>query len=66
MNGRAVGWLVVAITDTLNVRHRAETVQALNPDIEIVLWTRREGESVLLGCEKIGLAFSAKKRWPRA
>ena len=49
--------LVVAIPDTLNVRHMAEIARALNPDIEIILRTHSEDESVLLRREKIGLVF---------
>jgi monovalent cation:H+ antiporter-2, CPA2 family len=49
--------LVVATPDTLNVRQMADTARALNPDIEILLRTHNEDESVLLRNEGIGTSF---------
>ncbi len=49
--------LVVAIPDTLNVRQMAATARALNPDIEIILRTHSEDDSVLLSSEGIGTTF---------
>lgn len=49
--------LVVATPDTLNVRQMAATARALNPDIEILLRTHNEEESVLLRNEGIGTIF---------
>ena len=49
--------LVVATPDTINVRQMAETARALNPEIEIILRTHNEEESVLLHNEGIGSVF---------
>ena len=49
--------LVVATPDTLNVRQMVEAVRTLNPEIEIVLRTHSEDESVLLRKEGIGTVF---------
>ena len=49
--------LVVATPDSLNVRQMAETARTLNPDIEIVLRTHGEDESLMLRKEGIGTVF---------
>ncbi|GMV56480.1 MAG: hypothetical protein AMXMBFR6_22850 [Betaproteobacteria bacterium] len=49
--------LVVATPDPLNVRQVAETARKLNPDIEIVLRTHGEDESLMLRKEGIGTVF---------
>jgi CPA2 family monovalent cation:H+ antiporter-2 len=49
--------LVVATPDTLNARQMAVTARTLNPDIEILLRTHNEEESVLLRDEGIGAIF---------
>ncbi|SDZ07111.1 YbaL family putative K(+) efflux transporter [Nitrosomonas sp. Nm33] len=49
--------LVIATPDTLNVRQIAEIARTLNPDIEIVLRTHSEDESLFLQKEKIGTVF---------
>ena len=49
--------LVVATPDTINVRQMAKTARALNPEIEIILRTHNENESVLLRNESIGSVF---------
>jgi CPA2 family monovalent cation:H+ antiporter-2 len=49
--------LVVATPDPLNVRHVVDTARALNPDIEIVLRTHSEEESVLLRKDGVVTVF---------
>lgn len=49
--------LVVATPDSLNVRQMAETARTLNPDIEVVLRTHGEDESLMLRKEGIGTVF---------
>jgi CPA2 family monovalent cation:H+ antiporter-2 len=49
--------LVIATPDTLNVRQMAAIARALNPDIEILLRTHNEDESILLRNEEIGTIF---------
>lgn len=49
--------LVVATPDTLNARQMVEAARTLNPEIEIVLRTHSEDESVLLRKEGIGTVF---------
>ncbi len=49
--------LVIASPDTLDVRQMAETARALNPNIEVIVRTHNEEESVLLQKEGIGLVF---------
>ncbi|MFZ5487572.1 MAG: YbaL family putative K(+) efflux transporter [Pseudomonadota bacterium] len=49
--------LVVATPDPLNVRQMAETARTLNPDIELVLRTHGEDESLMLRKEGIGTVF---------
>ena len=49
--------LVIATPDTLNVRQIADIARALNPNIEIILRTHSEDESVLLRSEGIGMVF---------
>jgi CPA2 family monovalent cation:H+ antiporter-2 len=49
--------LVVATPDPFNVRQMADTARALNPDIEIVLRTHSEDESILLRKEGLGTVF---------
>jgi len=49
--------LVVATPDPLNVRQMADTARTLNPDIEIVLRTHSEDESLMLRKDGIGTVF---------
>lgn len=49
--------LVVATPDMLDIRHIADTARALNPNIEILLRTHDEEESVLLRKEGVGTVF---------
>lgn len=49
--------LVIAIPDTIHVRQMVATARGLNPDIEIVLRTHSEDESVMLRNEKLGTVF---------
>lgn len=49
--------LVVATPDMLDIRHIADTARTLNPNIEILLRTHDEDESVLLRKEGIGTVF---------
>lgn len=53
--------LVVATPDLLNIRQMADTARALNPDIEIVLRTHSEDESLLLSKEGIGTVFFSEE-----
>jgi CPA2 family monovalent cation:H+ antiporter-2 len=57
--------LVVATPDTLNVRQIADTARTLNPDIEIVLRTHSESESLLLRNEGIGTVFFGEEELAR-
>ena len=49
--------LVIATPDALSVPQMAETARALNPNIEIVLRTHNEEESVMLRNDGIGTVF---------
>jgi CPA2 family monovalent cation:H+ antiporter-2 len=49
--------LVVATPDTLHFRHMADTARTLNPDIEILLRSHSEDDTVLLTKEGIGTVF---------
>ena len=49
--------LVIATPDPVGVRQMAETARTLNPDIEIVLRTHSEDESLLLRKDGIGMVF---------
>ncbi len=49
--------LVIATPDSLNVRQMADTAHTLNPDIEIVLRTHSEDESLLLRKDGVGTVF---------
>lgn len=49
--------LVIASPDPINVRQMVETARTLNPDIEIVLRTHSEAESVLLRKDNLGAVF---------
>jgi len=49
--------LVIATPDPVGVRQMAETARALNPDIEVVLRTHSEDESLLLRKDGIGTVF---------
>jgi CPA2 family monovalent cation:H+ antiporter-2 len=49
--------LVIATPDSLNVRQMADTARTLNPNIEIVVRTHNEDESLLLRNERIGTVF---------
>ena len=49
--------LVVTTPDTLHARQMVETARTLNPNIEIVLRTHTEDESILLRQEDVGTVF---------
>lgn len=49
--------LVVAMSNPLNVRQMVDTARTLNPDIEIILRTHSEEESVMLREDNIGTVF---------
>jgi monovalent cation:H+ antiporter-2, CPA2 family len=49
--------LVIATPDSVGVRQMAETARRLNPDIEIVLRTHSEDESLLLRKDGVGTVF---------
>lgn len=49
--------LVIATPDPLNVRQMADTARTLNPNIEIVLRTHSEDESLMFRNEGIGTIF---------
>ncbi|WP_348945702.1 NAD-binding protein [Chitinibacter sp. FCG-7] len=49
--------LVVATPDPLIIRQMIDTAKTLNPEIEIILRTHGEEESVLLSKENIGTVF---------
>ena len=49
--------LVVATPDPIDVRQMVATARTLNPDIDIVLRSHSEAESVLLRQEKLGAVF---------
>ncbi|MBY0499774.1 MAG: Kef family K(+) transporter [Nitrosomonas sp.] len=53
--------LVIAIPDPLNVRQMIDTARTLNPEIEIVLRTRNEDETVLLRQDKVGTVFFSEE-----
>jgi CPA2 family monovalent cation:H+ antiporter-2 len=57
--------LVIASPDTFNVRQMAQTARSLNPDIEIIVRTHNEEESVLLKNEGIGLVFFGEEELAR-
>lgn len=57
--------LVIASPDTFNVRQMAQTARTLNPDIEIIVRTHSEEESVLLKKEGIGLVFFGEEELAR-
>jgi len=49
--------LVIATPDPVGVRQMAETARKLNPDIEVVLRTHSEDESLLLRKDHVGTVF---------
>ncbi|MBE0626414.1 MAG: Kef family K(+) transporter [Burkholderiales bacterium] len=49
--------LVIATPDPVGVRQMADTARTLNPDIEIVLRTHSEDESLLLRKDQVGTVF---------
>lgn len=51
--------LVIATPDLLNVRQMIDTARTLNPDIEIVLRSRSEDETMLLRKEDMGTVLFA-------
>jgi CPA2 family monovalent cation:H+ antiporter-2 len=53
--------LVIATSDTLNVRQMANTARTLNPCIEILLRSPNEDESELLRNEGIGTVFFSRE-----
>jgi CPA2 family monovalent cation:H+ antiporter-2 len=57
--------LVVAAPDPLNVRQMVETARALNPDIEIVLRSHSDDESMLLRKEGVGTVFFGEEELAR-
>ncbi|MBK7422592.1 MAG: Kef family K(+) transporter [Propionivibrio sp.] len=57
--------LVVAMPDTLNVRQMADIARTLNPDIEIILRTHGEDESLLLRRDGIGTVFFGEEELAR-
>ncbi|HEY8355034.1 MAG TPA: YbaL family putative K(+) efflux transporter [Methylophilaceae bacterium] len=57
--------LVVATPDSINVRQMVNTARTLNPDIEIVLRTHSEDESVLLRKENLGTVFYGEEELAR-
>jgi len=57
--------LVVAMPDTLNVRQMADIARTLNPNIEIILRTHGEDDSLLLRREGIGTVFFGEEELAR-
>jgi len=57
--------LVVATPDSINVRQMVDTARMLNPEIEIVLRTHNEDESVLLRKENLGTVFYGEEELAR-
>ncbi len=57
--------LVVATPDSINVRQMVDTARTLNPEIEIVLRTHNEDESVLLRKENLGTVFYGEEELAR-
>ncbi|MBS1207792.1 MAG: Kef-type potassium/proton antiporter, family [Proteobacteria bacterium] len=57
--------LVIATPDALNVRQIADIARTLNPEIEVVLRTHSEAESLLLRNEKIGTVFFGEEELAR-
>lgn len=57
--------LVVALPDTLNVRQMADIARTLNPNIEIIVRTHGEDESVLLRRDGIGTVFFGEEELAR-
>ena len=57
--------LVVAMPDTLNVRQMVDIARTLNPNIEIILRTHGEDESVLLRRDGIGTVFFGEEELAR-
>jgi len=51
------GMLVIATTDTVNVRRMVDVAKRLNPKIEIVLLSHDEDEAVLFEKEALGKVF---------
>ena len=52
--------MIVALPDTLNVRTMAAIARKLNPDIEIILRSPSEDETILLRHEHMGAVFYAE------
>lgn len=57
---REAGIVVVVSSDSFNIRLMLESVQALNPGIQIVVRTHNAEEAVLLQQEKVGKVFLAE------
>jgi CPA2 family monovalent cation:H+ antiporter-2 len=57
--------LVIATPNPLNVRPMADTARTLNPDIEIVVRTHSEEESLLLSKDEIGTIFFGEEELAR-
>ena len=49
--------LVIATHDPIDVRQMVETARTLNPDIDVVLRTHSEAESLMLRNEQLGTVF---------
>ena len=49
--------LVIATPDPIDVRQMVETARTLNPDIDVVLRTHSEAESLMLRNEQLGTVF---------
>ncbi|MDF3839730.1 YbaL family putative K(+) efflux transporter [Cupriavidus basilensis] len=58
--------LVVATSDSLDVRQMADTARTLNPGIEIVMRTHSEDESLMLRKEGIGTVFFGEEELARS
>src|SRR5688572_878210 len=57
--------LVIATPNPLNVRPMADTARTLNPNIEIVVRTHSEEESLLLSKDEIGTVFFGEEELAR-
>jgi monovalent cation:H+ antiporter-2, CPA2 family len=60
------GVLVLAISDTLNVRKMVETARTLNPRVEVVLRTHSDEEARLLAEENLGTVFMGEHELAQA
>ena len=53
--------LVIAVSDTVNVRRMVEVARTLNPGIEVLLRTRNEEEAELFTKEGLGTVFVSER-----